>query len=387
MAFLPHTFEEAFDDAGLCDRAITGGIGSPEATIQLPYDQRRKRGAISLALAGAINVPTRQISDGHEFDLPTTVFGHLVRAQWTRQVQVVEPARGCRLKILLDKVPTVDHFDLRLTLPQGTRVSPQNELTQEDIDRGCKRPEPVVNSLAFYGGRFRDKLGHLYRPHCEIAAKPLERAWCDLERVKASSLVRLHLPMAWLQSVQQWPVLIDPDFGYTTKGGSTTDMPSNNISVHGPYTAPEAGTITHIGWHNRNDSTARKFACYSDDSSYPDALKDTTNEDTSSVDDWDMIAANTGYIFASAEVLWVANNSSGGLNCYYDDVHATYGYKYVADTYNGFDDPYPGGATSSTLEVSAKITYTAAAAGHPARRRFGGIPGAASPTPQGVHVW
>jgi hypothetical protein len=103
----------------------------------------------------------------------------------------------------------------------------QPALSQVEIDRGAKRPENVVGSYAAYHLSKRDnkyqtgKAFHIYRPKATDAKG--DTAWCELNIDTAAKILSVTVPQKFLDSAQ-YPVIVDPTFGYTTVGASTQDL-------------------------------------------------------------------------------------------------------------------------------------------------------------------
>ena len=152
----------------------------------------------------------------------------------------------------------------KLKFSEGVVFHYQPELTEEEVKMGCVRPDNVVGSYAVYcdkkhlyksrsGEIVADyksgKLAHLYAPY-----------WQDAKgnKIKGIQLVEKDVLTFPLPS-QKWldlavlPIKLDPDFGYSTAGGS-------NIALEGYLVGTrdnpgEAGSATGVYCYCAESST------------------------------------------------------------------------------------------------------------------------------------
>ena len=128
--------------------------------------------------------------------------------------------------------PTTNIFSWALTHSVGLEFHYQPVLTQEQVARGCKRPDDVIGSYAVYcnqSGHFKDadvsgnttvnyttgKLLHIYRPLCRDAKGTT--TWASLLIDKGT--LTITIPQKWLDTAV-YPVTLDPTIGYTSVGAS-----------------------------------------------------------------------------------------------------------------------------------------------------------------------
>lgn len=117
---------------------------------------------------------------------------------------------------------------------KGLRFSYQPPLTVEETEAGCVRPDNVVGSYAVYHeskkhNRYETgKFCHIYRPEAVDALG--NRGWCSLHVNKKATLLTVTVPQEFLDGAI-YPVMVDPDFGYTTIGSSIA-----LIAESGPFT-------------------------------------------------------------------------------------------------------------------------------------------------------
>src|SRR3989304_6143165 len=105
----------------------------------------------------------------------------------------------------------------------------QPPLTQQEIDEGASRPENVVGSYAVYHktkGGMNDSRGkeykvgkafHIYRPKVTDADGTF--TWGDLHIDEVKGELTVTIPQKFLDDAV-YPVVVDPTFGYTSKGAS-----------------------------------------------------------------------------------------------------------------------------------------------------------------------
>jgi len=142
----------------------------------------------------------------------------------------------------------------------------QAELSPAEKAEGLERPDNVIGSYAVYSKAHKDhvvgqtnyatgKLFHIYRPKA-IDAKGNE-AWAELSY--ETGTLSVTVPQDFLESAA-YPVTVDPTFGYTSLGASTS-FQSANVLWGYKATAPENGTVTSISLAGRKFSGDIHFKC------------------------------------------------------------------------------------------------------------------------------
>lgn len=130
----------------------------------------------------------------------------------------------------------------------------QPELTADEIAEGAERPENVVGSYAIYHSSKRDnivggkeyktgKALHIYRP--EAVDADGNKAWCELYIDSKAGLLTVTVPEKFLAKAA-YPVVVDPTFGYTSIGGTSSTGSLNGVRVCGEFTLPEYAKITKL---------------------------------------------------------------------------------------------------------------------------------------------
>ncbi|MCP3684581.1 MAG: hypothetical protein GY861_18090 [bacterium] len=132
----------------------------------------------------------------------------------------------------------------------------QPELTQEEIDEGCHRPDEVVGSYAVYcseqktnwkGGKEYKcgKVGHIYRPHLYDADGKEEWGILNIDEKKGTYTVEI--PQDFLNNAV-YPIKSNDTFGYSTNPGNTSTTSWARALVGGStvYSASSGDEITSI---------------------------------------------------------------------------------------------------------------------------------------------
>lgn len=138
------------------------------------------------------------------------------------------------------------------------------------------RPEDIVGSYAVYhqeksgdftqlgGKNYRTgKAFHIYRPKVYDANG--NWIYADLNINNTQTMLSVEVNKEWLDQAE-YPVRIDPNFGYETAGRSTI----NAYYISGaPYSSGGSGTVSSISaYMTANDSAAAGFAIYDSDKNY-----------------------------------------------------------------------------------------------------------------------
>jgi len=133
---------------------------------------------------------------------------------------------GLRFEIVFKKKrPAMDNSFSFPIVAKNLRFSYQPFLTQEEIDAGVIRSFNVEGSYAVYHASKRDnqymtgKAFHIYRPIAEDALGV--KAWCSIhiDKYLDPTSLTLTIPQQFLDEAT-YPITIDPDFGYTSIGGT-----------------------------------------------------------------------------------------------------------------------------------------------------------------------
>lgn len=144
----------------------------------------------------------------------------------------------------------------------------QPELTQEEIDEGSFRPENVVGSYAVYhktkGGMNRSdgmeyktgKAFHIYRPKAIDASG--NESWGELHIDEQKGELTVTVDQGWLDKAA-YPVIVDPTLGYTTIGGTVSNLGFDTVRSLQTFTMSENGTADSISFYRDGTNGAPVF--------------------------------------------------------------------------------------------------------------------------------
>lgn len=180
---------------------------------------------------------------------------------------------GFEFEIILKKKPKTNKIVLNIET-QGLKFYYQPELTQEEIDEGCVRPDNVVGSYAVYHATRtpfhkskvdaeKYKCGiafHIYRP--KITDTEGKWVWGELSINEKAGTLTTTIPQEFLDSAV-YPISTGTtNFGYETKGGTGLGGMNALIGLFAtPASAGNAQSITV--WVNYMDDGEKvKTALY-----------------------------------------------------------------------------------------------------------------------------
>ena len=263
----------------------------------------------------------------------------------------------------LKEKPTTNKVSFTIQ-SKGVEFFYQPELTQEEIEDGCKRPENVVGSYAVYASEQKTnyvggkeyktgKVGHIYRPHL-YDSNGLE-AWGDLHI--ENGIYEVTIPQEFLDKAV-YPIKSNDTFGYTSEGESKWGI-ANTLVVN-TFTGV-VGTVTSMSAYMQggNSSDKAKLALYNSSKSFLRA----TDEIDIIVSDADWNTADlTSRLSVTAVTYYLCvlgNIASWNNQIYYDDGGANTE-SFAPVTYPNFPNPM-GSGTSKDYLLSIYATYTAAA--------------------------
>lgn len=162
------------------------------------------------------------------------------------------PDGGFELEVILKERPKSNVFTFSLQT-KGLRFFFQAPLTDEEIKEGCHRPDHIVGSYAVYHAEARGmntgklyragKAFHIYRPHAEDANG--DGIWADLHIDAEAGLMTIALDGKWLDAAV-YPVVIDPNFGYITEGGTSYNPAADNLYGYPAAAGSGCGSLRRI---------------------------------------------------------------------------------------------------------------------------------------------
>lgn len=260
--------------------------------------------------------------EAHFYDIPKT-----------------EESTECfEFEIILKEKPTTNKVQMSIET-KGLAFHYQPELTQEEIDEGCHRPENVIGSYAVYHesktGDYH-KMGlknyragkafHIFRP--SIIDNAGTEVWGKLNIDVKKKLLTVELPQDFLDNAV-YPIrhAAGLTFGYESKGGTAYSFASTGRTI--ALTFPASGTAQSITGYVKNTGTSyTKFAfgLYTGAiTANPIARVDYTVESDQDVDDWVTLNVTQNYSFVGgAGHIFMYGEPSGGTDFYgYYDAGAT----------------------------------------------------------------
>jgi hypothetical protein len=150
--------------------------------------------------------------------------------------ETIQLTDGYEVNLILNKPPPTNIFYYPITV-KNAEFYYQPPLTPEEVAQGCVRPENVVGSYAVYGPKKDNEYGtgkimHIYRPKVTDA----KGAWVWGALDYKDGVLSVTVDPVWL-SKAVYPVTIDPTFGYTSQGASSTTIGVGS-AIGGLYNSP-----------------------------------------------------------------------------------------------------------------------------------------------------
>lgn len=276
---------------------------------------------------------------------------------------------GYEIEVYLKEKPETNVFNFTIEGAEELDFFYQPELTPEEIAEGASRPENVIGSYAVYHktkanhieGQTNYATGkafHIYRPKA-IDANGSE-VWAELSY--SNGTLTVTVPQDFLDDAV-YPVRVDPTFGYSTRGASSSSLGSGQLAGS-VFTSPTDanGTVSQIqselsnlcgaGCTAKAVITNNSKVIISGGVSSPSSAG--CSSCTSSYSSPPTISATTDYF------LTIVTND-GGWSLHYDAGTTDQG---IIDTTNSHSSPTnPTDAAANNNKYSIYATYTASGAG------------------------
>lgn len=155
--------------------------------------------------------------------------------------ETIQLSDGYEINLILNKQPPTNVFEYPLVI-QNAVFYYQPALTAAEIAAGCSRPDNVVGSYAVYGTKSNNEYGtgkimHIYRPKVFDA----KGAWVWGALDYKNGVLSVTVDPVWL-SKAVYPVTVDPTFGYSSQGASSTQI-GLDCAQGTEYTTPAANMI------------------------------------------------------------------------------------------------------------------------------------------------
>lgn len=250
----------------------------------------------------------------------------------------------------------------------------QPALTQQEIDEGSSRPDEVSGSYAIYskssGGLNRSdgkdykvgKVGHLYR--AKLIDDNGDEIWADYNTdLNETGILTVSVDPAWLDNAV-YPVVLDPTFGNTSVGASTSANTSDSI-WSAKATAPVSGEVTQMSVYAEKSTTNFNSECglfVASDMSLVTNQSDQVTINSSTAQWWDYDFSSTASVTNQDYYLAWFNDGQGTNNqiIYYDnDVGGATDQRRTkfSMTFSSWPDPFSGYSEDDDV-LSIYATYS-----------------------------
>lgn len=177
-----------------------------------------------------------------------------------RKKEIVTEVIGDNMKIdfLLNEKPDTNVFCQPIEGAENYNWYYQPPLTPEEIAEGAERPENVVGSYAVYhktlanhrmGGVNYEtgKAWHIYRPQVWSLSSSSTKEWAELGFNERTNELCVTVPQDFLDKAE-YPVRVDPTFGYTSVGASNEIIATggNDVYANVVTTPSDSGTVEKL---------------------------------------------------------------------------------------------------------------------------------------------
>lgn len=254
----------------------------------------------------------------------------------------------------------------------------QPALTPEEIADGAFRPENVVGSYAVYHktkGGLNDANGkdykvgkafHIYRPEAVDAQG--NKTWCELNIDVDGGLVQVTVPQEFLDSAV-YPVVVDPTFGYTSIGGTTSGWGANYF--RGRIGTPAVnGSVDSVSVYSGGVSTIFQGKVVIVDSTKTIVTDGIGGTFIVNGTQWYTGTYTTKPTVSSGQTYFAGNIMESNNNLLYYDSGGTSGHS-IFDISNSWLSPTsPTDANNTTRFYSIYATYTASGGSDPTPLRM-----------------
>jgi hypothetical protein len=234
----------------------------------------------------------------------------------------------------------------------------QPSLTLKEIEQGDIQPENVAGSYAVYHASKKNneyktgKAFHIYRPKVVDARGAY--VWGDLNIDTKAGVMTITVDQKFLDNAI-YPIVVDPTFGKTVKGGTASTLRATDyidgVIYTGSTGAALSVTVYVTQYQSRTPTMA--FGLYTNAGNKVGVTGAWTQ--TASYDDWKTLTFASPPAITAQSYNIVANANDSYVYAY--DTGSSGDEKYVAGTYGTWATPVSW--TSSTRVRSHYCTYTA----------------------------
>lgn len=278
---------------------------------------------------------------------------------------------GVRFELVLKSKPSVNFFTIPIKA-KNLRFSYQPFLTDEEIEAGHIRPLNVEGSYAVYHTTKKNnqymtgKAFHICRPIAEDALG--NKAWCKIEIDKKATCLTITIPQQFLDEAT-YPVTIDPDFGYTSTGGSTRAIGVSDAVYRAgsAWTMPASGETNYLRAYigGPNVANCKAFINQKDSEGANSHGQIATKENLNcaAAAHWEEFTLTGASLIAeSAYLLNIMAFYLGGIKetyaVYYDANGAVASYWESQASYASPESPWNVSPEATTLDYSIYVNYT-----------------------------
>lgn len=285
---------------------------------------------------------------------------------------------GFKVDILLNEKPDTNVFCYAIQGAENYDFFYQPPLTQEEIDEGAYRPPEIEGSYAVYHKTLKNheigkenyatgKVMHIPRPQVWSMSDVDTKVWADMSYDAGQLCVTV--PQDFLNGAD-YPVRVDPTFGYTSIGGSGVTLENYiqgtvfSISENGTGVSLTGGIGDQGVSGSNNNIKCNVYA--------PSGTPEHTNGQTQELTKGNITNSGEFITFNFTAAPTFSSGSSYGLVCwaqsaagakylFYDSVAAS-SWAFIYAAYG----TWPGNITSTndaTKTFSVYVTYTASGGG------------------------
>lgn len=295
-------------------------------------------------------------------------------------------------EIELESKPSSNKIELDLDFPVGLEFWYQDTIENEyNKDHwGCEdlaeyqsrinRPANVECSYAVYwkeeNNQYKTgKFCHIYRP--KVIDSDNNEIWCN--QVIENNKWTIEIDQTWLNNAV-YPITIDPNLGFSTKGGSDYQNDGGDASACHDTTDGSGGDTVqlHVWCKNDGANDALKICVYNDDGS-EDPDTQLLAEVTITVDNGFDGQKDVNYetTLAASTKYWIAfcNQTSARIAGYYDSADAGRHAFYTVGSWDLEASWNTGAASHNTTKWSIWADYSAVGGVAPTGTIYGPLVG------------
>lgn len=190
-----------------------------------------------------------------KYNLGSTTFAEQLADKRKQEViteSVQEFDGGFKVDVLLNEKPDTNVFCYTIEGHENYDFFYQPELTPEDIAEGAERAPEIVGSYAVYHKALKNnqyqtgKFVHIPRPQVWQISTPENKEWADLSYDSGELCVTVSQDFL---DKAEYPVRVDPTFGYGSVGASILGGSFPDRMRGGLFSSPGGATIDSISMY------------------------------------------------------------------------------------------------------------------------------------------